>query len=124
METYVYLDESPIYQNKYILRFHADKLPFPNGTNGSYSVLPARLLNLSYTDYLRYARDRLGAELVGKNNQYVIPYFDITPETKMLVKVLNKRLEIILFENEHPYEIQTNSEGELVKVPFNHEDNA
>ena len=122
MEKYFYLDESPLYQNKYVLRIHAEELPFPNGTNGSYNVLAARLLNLSYPDYLRYTRDRLGAELIGRGNKYVIPYFDAKNDVKMLIKVLNKRLEIIMFEREHPYDIIKDEDGTLVKVPFN-EDN-
>ena len=99
MEDIFYLDESPIFKEKYIIRLqHLELLPFQHGTMGSYGVLICRLLNLCYSDYLRYARDRLGAELVGKNARYITVYFDNTPEVKMFVKLLNKRLKFLLQE--------------------------
>ena len=76
MEKYFYLEESPIYKNKYIIRLNHDKFLFPTGTSGSYNVFIARVLNLSYADYLRYSRDRLGAELIGKQSRYVMAYYD------------------------------------------------
>ena len=120
---YFYLDESPVYHNKFLIKSNIEKMPFPNGTLGSFSVLVARLLNLSYADYLRYARDRLGAELTGKNNKYVIAYFDDTKEVKALVKLLNKRMEYIMFEQEHPYELIQKEDGTWEKIPFMEEKN-
>ena len=52
---------------------------------------------------MRYCRDRLGAELVGKNSRYIVPYFDSTNEVKMFVKLLNKRMDYVLNEREFPY---------------------
>ena len=117
-EKYFYLDESPIYQNKFIIRMNHDKFLFPNGTNGSYGVFIARLLNLTYPEYLRYARDRLGAELIGKNRKYIVPYFDDTKEVNLFIKLLNKRMKLIMFEHTHPYDIIKGEDGNLIKVPF------
>ena len=39
MERYFYLDTSPVYTNKYVIRINTDKMPFPKGTSGSYNVL-------------------------------------------------------------------------------------
>ena len=50
MEKYFYLEESPIYKNKYIIRLNHDKFLFPTGTSGSYNILVARVWNLSYAD--------------------------------------------------------------------------
>lgn len=118
MEKYFYLDESPIYRDKHLIRVNVEKMFFPNGTRGSYNVLIARVLGLSYTDYLRYVRDKLGAELIGKNRRYVVPYFDLTPEVKMFINVLNKRMTLIMFNRDHPYNLKEDENGKIIKIPF------
>ena len=123
MENYFYLDDSPVYKDKMIIRLHMDKLPFPTGTEGSYNVFPARLMNLSYADYLRYCRDRVGAELIGKNNKYVVPYFDDTQTVRGLVKLLNKRLEYVMLEQEYPFDYIKKEDGTIERIPFNTDDN-
>lgn len=125
MEKYFYLEESPIYKNKYIIRLNHDKFLFPTGTSGSYNVFIARVLNLSYADYLRYSRDRLGAELVGKQSRYVVAYYDKNQTTESFVKLLNKRMEYIMHEHRFPYEYKEEN-GEVKRIPFeqNNEDNS
>ena len=125
MEKYFYLEESPIYKNKYIIRLNHDKFLFPTGTSGSYNVFIARVLNLSYADYLRYSRDRLGAELVGKQSRYVVAYYDKNQATEAFVKLLNKRMEYIMHEHSFPYEYKEEN-GEVKRIPFeqNNEDNS
>ena len=125
MEKYFYLEESPIYKNKYIIRLNHDKFLFPTGTSGSYNVFIARVLNLSYADYLRYSRDRLGAELVGKQSRYVVAYYDKNQTTEAFVKLLNKRMEYIMHAHSFPYEYKEEN-GEVKRIPFeqNNEDNS
>ena len=125
MEKYFYLEESPIYKNKYIIRLNHDKFLFPTGTSGSYNVFIARVLNLSYADYLRYSRDRLGAELIGKQSRYVIAYYDKNQTTEAFIKLLNKRMEYIMNEHNFPYEYKEEN-GEIKRIPFknNNEDNS
>lgn len=125
MEKYFYLEESPIYKNKYIIRLNHDKFLFPTGTSGSYNVFIARVLNLSYADYLRYSRDRLGAELVGKQSRYVVAYYDKNQTTEAFIKLLNKRMEYIMHEHRFPYEYKEEN-GEIKRIPFeqNNEDNS
>ena len=125
MEKYFYLDESPIYKNKYIIRLNHDKFLFPTGTSGSYNVFIARVLNLSYADYLRYSRDRLGAELIGKQSRYVMAYYDKNQTTEAFIKLLNKRMEYIMNEHSFPYEYKEEN-GEVKRIPFknNNEDNS
>ena len=81
-----------------------------------------RLLNLSYADYLRYARDRLGAELIGKKSKYVTVYFDRTKEVEMFVKLLNTRMEFIMNEHQYPFEYKENN-GEVERIPFKKDEN-
>ena len=125
MEKYFYLDESPIYKNKYIIRLNHDKFLFPTGTSGSYNVFIARVLNLSYADYLRYSRDRLGAELIGKQSRYVMAYYDKNQATEAFIRLLNKRMEYIMNEHNFPYEYKEEN-GEVKRIPFedNNEDNS
>ena len=125
MEKYFYLEESPIYKNKYIIRLNHDKFLFPTGTSGSYNVFIARVLNLSYADYLRYSRDRLGAELIGKQSRYVMAYYDKNQTTEAFIKLLNKRMEYIMNEHSFPYEYKEEN-GEVKRIPFknNNEDNS
>ena len=125
MEKYFYLEESPIYKNKYIIRLNHDKFLFPTGTSGSYNVFIARVLNLSYADYLRYSRDRLGAELIGKQSRYVMAYYDKNQATEAFIKLLNKRMEYIMNEHNFPYEYKEEN-GEIKRIPFknNNEDNS
>lgn len=118
IEKYFILDESPIYKEKYLIRLNHEKIPFEFSTNGSFSVLPARLLSLTYAQYLRYCRDKLNAELIGKGKRYVIPYFYKTEETKQLVKLLNTRLAFVINERKFPYDYKQEENGEIIRTPF------
>ena len=117
MEKYFYLHSHPAYQDKYSIYFNFPEKYFPKGTSGSYDVFIARLLGLSYPDYLRWARDRLGAELIGKNKKYVTVLFDNNETVQTLVKILNLRLEFIINEREFPYDYKE-EDGKVERVPF------
>ena len=92
--SYFKAEESMAYSGKYMLVPIHDKLPL-TCTFGSYNILAARLLNLEYADYLRYCRDVVGAELIGKNSCYVIPYFSDRAKLNKLISELNSRVELI-----------------------------
>ena len=98
-KTYFRFEESPIQKNKYLIFPVHDNLPL-TGTSGSYALLPARLLNLSYAQYLRFCRDVYGANIIGKKNFYPIAYFDLNDKTKELIELLNKRAEMALYIKE------------------------
>ena len=121
-EKFFYLDDSPIYKDKLVLRMNFEKFLFPKGTSGSFGVFPARVMNLSYAQFLRYCRDRLGAELIGKNTRYVVPYFEHNNETRMFVKLLNTRMKYIMNEHEFPYEYKEEEDGSITRIPFNGDD--
>ena len=119
MKKYFYLEESPFYKNKYTIYLNHDLFLFPTGTSGSFNVFIARLLNLTYADFLRYARDRLGAELIGKNKRYVVPYFENNPTTTTFIKLLNTRMEYIMHEHNFPFEYMEDENGNVIRKPFN-----
>jgi len=118
MKEYFYLDESPVFKEKYVIRLNHELFPFPHGTRGSFNVIIARLLNLSYAQHLRYCRDRLGAELIGKNTRYVVPYFDRNELSRGFVKLLNKRMEYLMNERKYPFDY-VEVDGNIERVPFN-----
>ena len=118
MKKYFFLDESPYYKEKFLIRLNHDEFLFPNGTKGSYGVFISRLLNLSYAEYLRFARDVLGAEIIGKNNKYPVAFFDRSDALNQFIKLINKRLEYILFAREHPYDLIKTEDGDIIKIPF------
>lgn len=95
MKKFFWLEQSPSRENKYIIKMNFDELPLVK-TTGSYAILPARLLGLNYADYLRLCRDEFGADIMGKKSLYPIAYFKKDEKVDMLVKILNKRTELIM----------------------------
>jgi len=123
MMKYFYLHYHPVYQDKYSIYFNFPKDYFPNGTDGSYDVFIARLLGLSYADYLRWARDRLGAEIIGKNKKYMTVLFNgSNSAVQIFVKVLNKRMEYIVNEHDFPYKYKEVN-GKVKRIPFKKNEN-
>ena len=115
---YFNLEESPYMPTYSVIEVNheAFKGAFPKGIDGSYVLMPARLLGLSYADYLRFCRDVLGAFVVGKGHKYPVAYFRATPEVQQFLKLLNKSAESAMFEHEHPYDIDIKLDGTAVKV--------
>ena len=94
-------EESANYPGKYIIRsvhdnFHLDY------TEGSFNIICARLMGLSYSDYLRMCRDCFGAEIIGKGSNYPVAYFKLSQELMDLIEQLNARANLVLWEREHP----------------------
>lgn len=118
MEKYFYLEESPYLPTYCMLYSNIDKMPFPNGTKGSYNLLPARVLGLDYADFLRFARDVLEAKIMGKGERYPRAYFRKTPEVLQMVKLLNKRMGLIMNLRAKPYELKKQLNGDIVKEEF------
>ena len=99
---YFVLEESPYRPGKYTIRLNFDNFPSQLSTSGSFNLLPARLLNLSYAQYLRFCRDIVGGEIVGKNRVYPVAYFNKTMTTNAFVRLLNSRMNLVVWEREHP----------------------
>ena len=123
MGKYFYLQRNPVYQDKYEIYFDYPVKYFPKGTDGSYNVFIARLLGLSYPDYLRWARDRLGAELVGKNKRYITVLFNgNNSTTQVFINLLNTRFKYIINEHDFPYTYKE-ANGEVKRIPFKENEN-
>ena len=93
-KNYFFLEESPYQPGKRTIHINFDILP-PMRTEGSFNLLPARLLSLSYAEYLRYCRDVYKAEIIGKNNMYPVAYFKDNIAAGDLIKMLNDRMSQI-----------------------------
>lgn len=94
-------EESVSYPGKYIIRVDLDKFHL-NYTEGSYNVICARLMGLSYPDYLRMCRDCFGAEIIGRGSMYPVAVFKLTKQLTDLIDGLNARANLVLWEREHP----------------------
>lgn len=95
------IEESISCPGKYFISANHENF-YLNGTSGSYNVICARLMNLSYAQYLRFCRDVLGAELIGKNHLYPIPLFKRSGILSQFLKLLNNRANLVLWERKHP----------------------
>lgn len=69
---------------------------------GSYNIICARLMGLSYAQYLRFCRDCLGAEITGKGHLYPVAHFPRGAVLYQFVKLLNNRANLILWERNNP----------------------
>ena len=97
---YFYYEESPINKENYFIRFNYEKLNLKS-TIGSFNIICARIMGLTYADYLRMCRDVYGAEINGKNTKYPIAVFKKSEleNLKILLKILNKRTKTIIERN-------------------------
>lgn len=95
MKNVFFFDESMAYPNKFMIRINPAFLP-KHIMRGSYHVLEARLMMLSWSDYLRLCRDVYGGELIGKGQLFVVPYFSDKNKARPLLNELNKRINEIL----------------------------
>ena len=96
-----YAEESSYHPGKYMIRVNCENFHIGQA-EGSLNLIQARLLNLSYAQYLRFCRDIGGAEIFGKNTKYPVAYFAEGERLSQIVKLLNKRANLVLWEREHP----------------------
>lgn len=100
---YFELEESVYHPGKYLISIKDYEGFHCYGTTGSYNVLFARLMNMSYAQFLRFCRDILGAELCGRDSIYIIPLFPkMTGEVREFIKLLNNLANAVIWEREHP----------------------
>lgn len=115
MKNYFYLTEYFHDSKKVMVQCNIDILPFAGTTRGSYAVLGARVMGLTYADYLRMCRDVFGATLIGKNGCYSGAVFEKNKASDALIKMLNARAKYIMHRRENPFEI-TETDTEIIKV--------
>ena len=85
---YFFKDESPMYKGM-IIRPNFDKLPLTY-TDGSYSVLLARILGLDWIFFLKFSQD-IGAIVIGKDHLYPCIYYKDGEKLDRLIEILNER---------------------------------
>lgn len=98
---YFQREESASYPGKFLLKpihenFHLDY------TEGSFNVICARVMGLTYAQYLRMCRDKYGAEIIGKGSKFPVAYFTLSQKSNELLEELNVRAKFIIWEREHP----------------------
>lgn len=76
------------YSNKYFITMGEDIREYFRGVK-SYSIAPARVLGMPYSDYLRFARDKYNGTIVGKTG-FPIIYFDNKADITQLQSLLNR----------------------------------
>ena len=94
-------EESASYPGKYLIKPVYDNFHL-TGTEGSYNVICARVMGLTYAQYLRMCRDCFGAEIIGKGHLYPVAYFKLSNQLLELINNLNARANLILWERDHP----------------------
>ena len=95
MNKYFYVDDTPYYPGKFVIRINHEKFHLTN-FKGSCNCIPAKLMMLSYANYLRFCRDQYGAELIGKNQKYPQALFSDKSKAEVLVKELNRRAAAVI----------------------------
>lgn len=65
-------------------------------TDGSYNVFNARIMGLTYSSYLRMARDNFNGEIRGKGHKYPSIRFTNKEDAKKLAEILDKRLAFLI----------------------------
>lgn len=99
---YFTYEESSSRPGKYVIKPDCDAfhlLP----VKGSANVICARVMGLTYAQYLRFCRDICRAEIIGKGNTYPVAYFTKNEMLVALVRSLNLRARAIIWEREHPH---------------------
>lgn len=94
-------EESPYYPGKCLIKADFDKF-YLTYTEGSYNIICARLMNMSYANYLRFCRDVLGATIIGKGTKYPVALFKKGENLFTFLKLLNARANLVIFERENP----------------------
>ena len=85
------LDERPGMDGWYIIVGDFSGLEMPKITT-SYRKLEARLVGLTYEEYVIFCKESLGARIKrGKNEGYASIYFPNTEVVQIFVKLLNRK---------------------------------
>ena len=81
---------------EYIIEISKDVYKPFLGTTGSFTVLYARILGLSYAAMLRYLQDYYNAKITGKDGIYCVVRFDNEEDCKRVCDLLSSRWDQIL----------------------------
>ena len=98
IEYFTYVESVEVPGRFLILPKDYDSFPFTTVCGGSYNIAPARVLGLSYPEYLRFVRDSYPdiVELRGKDCLYTRPYWKLSNELVAFIKLLNIKLQYMM----------------------------
>lgn len=90
---YYKVETSPIStKNEYVVMFKDNLFDIIPYIYGSAAVINARLLGLTYAQYLKWCRDVYNARLVGSKSLYVVPYYANKDDAAAVASELDRRL--------------------------------
>lgn len=83
-----------------IVPHNYDTFPLNTREGGSYALAPARVLGLSYPDYLRFLRESFPEDvsIEGKGHKYPIAYWRKGKTFYVFLDLLNAKLELAIKE--------------------------
>lgn len=88
-----YLDSSLSHIGWNIIQNHLDQISMPR-IKTSIHVLEARLIGMTYEEYLDFCQDSLGAQVVRSEGQkYALIYFRNNEQVRRLVNLLNQKFK-------------------------------
>lgn len=88
-----FLDQLPWSEDEYIISNHFDEIEMPM-IKTSYQLLKARLVGMTYKEYLEFCRDSLGARvIINHNHKWSSVYFKDTPNVRKFVGILNTKFD-------------------------------
>lgn len=94
-----FVDESMYHKGQYKIRINLEiynEMCATGPINSSFNILAARLMGMEYAVFLRYIRQEFSAELHGSKGKYVSYSFPDKSKANELIKVLNKRWNILM----------------------------
>ena len=97
MKNYFWVDESVLCPGRYYIALNHEKLRILS-CRGSCNIICARVIGLSYANYLRFCRDVYDGEIRGKNTGYPIVVFYDKKKAEELAEFLNKQVKHIILE--------------------------
>lgn len=93
-EKFFYYDFSPYLNGGVIIHLYWDALETYSSL--TEHILPARLLGITYGEYLELCEKTLEANLQIEENGFVLPIFKFGPLVHQFVKLLNARMNLIM----------------------------
>lgn len=88
-----FLDSIPWDEDTYIISNNFDQIVMPM-IDTSYQLLQARLINMTYKEYLNFCKYSLGAEVIKRSNQkWAFVHFKDTPDVRRFIDVLNQKFD-------------------------------
>lgn len=93
--------ESPDMTRCVIVPKNYDTFPFNTKEGGSYNLAPARVLGLTYVDYLRFIKAFFGDDVTveGKGSYYPVAYWRKGKNLYTWLDLLNAKLNLAVMTN-------------------------